>query len=67
MLFIPFIVFLKHYISTKSIWGFTGTIFVAGFIIYGLTEVPLEANLISTFYGFMLATIFAMIRIEKYN
>ena len=67
MLLIPLIVFVKHYWSTQSIWGYTGAAFVAGFTIFGLTEAPLQANLISTFYGFMLATFFALIRIEKYN
>ncbi|EKG91361.1 O-antigen ligase family protein [Vibrio cholerae] len=67
MLLMPFTVFLKHYRMHHSIWGLTGSVFVAGFIIYGLTEAPLQANLISTFYGFMLATFFAMIRIEKHR
>lgn len=67
MLIVPFMVFIQHYRHTQSIWGYTGALFVAGFILYCLTEAPLQANLISTFYGFMLATFFAMVRIEKYN
>lgn len=67
MLVMPLIIFVQHYCSTQSIWGYTGAVFVAGFMVFGLTEAPLQANLISTFYGFMLATFFALIRIEKYN
>ncbi|ENM5767882.1 O-antigen ligase family protein [Vibrio mimicus] len=67
VLIVPFMVFIQHYRNTQSIWGYTGALFVAGFILYCLTEAPLQANLVSTFYGFMLATFFAMVRIEKYN
>ncbi|MBF4256143.1 O-antigen ligase family protein [Vibrio anguillarum] len=67
MLAVPFVVFTQHYRKTDSLWGYTGTVFVAGFILFCLTEAPLQANLISAFYGFMLATFFALIRIEKYN
>ncbi|WP_044366965.1 O-antigen ligase family protein [Vibrio fluvialis] len=67
MLIVPFVIFARHFITTNSNWGFSGAIFVAGFAIFGLTEAPLQANLIGTFYGFMLATFFAMVRIEKYT
>ena len=67
MLAVPFVVFTQHYRKTNSLWGYTGTVFVAGFMIFCLTEAPLQANLISAFYGFMLATFFALVRIEKYN
>ncbi len=67
MLIFPLFVFVKHFWQTQSCWGFIGAIFVAGFIIFGLTEVPLQANAISAFYGFMLATFFALVRNEKYN
>ncbi|NIY92969.1 O-antigen ligase family protein [Vibrio diazotrophicus] len=67
MLLLPMFIFVKHFWNTQSIWGFTGSVFVAGFILFGLTEAPLQANTISAFYGFMLATIFALIRNEKYN
>ncbi|MGC7863961.1 O-antigen ligase family protein [Vibrio anguillarum] len=67
MLVVPFAVFTQHYRKTSSLWGYTGAVFVAGFMLFCLTEAPLQANLISAFYGFMLATFFALIRIEKYN
>lgn len=67
MLLLPFGIFVKHYWQTQSAWGFTGALFVAGFILFGLTEVPLQANAISSFYGFMLATFFALVRNEKHN
>lgn len=67
MLVVPFAVFTQHYRKTNSLWGYTGAVFVAGFMLFCLTEAPLQANLISAFYGFILATFFALIRIEKYN
>ncbi|MDE1338751.1 O-antigen ligase family protein [Vibrio aestuarianus] len=67
MLAVPFVVFTQHHRKTNSLWGYTGAVFVAGFMLFCLTEAPLQANLISTFYGFMLATFFALVRIEKYN
>lgn len=63
---IPLSIFAHHYLKTTSPIAFTAAVFVAGFMIYGLTEAPLQANLIGTFYGFMLALFFALIRIEKY-
>lgn len=67
MLIFPLLVFTKHFWRTQSCWGYIGAIFVAGFIIFGFTEVLLQANSISAFYGFMLATFFALVRNEKYN
>lgn len=64
--FIPLSIFTHHYLKTASPIAFTAAVFVAGFMIYGLTEAPLQANLIGTFYGFMLALFFALVRIEKY-
>lgn len=63
---IPLSIFSHHYLKTASPIAFTAAVFVAGFMIYGLTEAPLQANLIGTFYGFMLALFFALVRIEKY-
>ena len=63
---IPLSIFAHHYLKTASPIAFTAAVFVAGFMIYGLTEAPLQANLIGTFYGFMLALFFALVRIEKY-
>ncbi|MDE1243143.1 O-antigen ligase family protein [Vibrio aestuarianus] len=67
MLVVPLVVFIQHYRKTNSLGGYTGAVFVAGFMLFCLTEAPLQANLISAFYGFMLATFFALVRIEKYN
>ncbi len=67
MLVFPLIVFVKHFWKTQSCWGYIGAVFVTGFMIFGLTEVPLQANSISAFYGFMLATFFALVRNDKYN
>lgn len=67
MLILPLFIFVKHFWHTESSWGFIGATFVAGFMLFCLTEAPLQANTISAFYGFMLATIFALVRNEKYN
>ncbi|KLN65572.1 O-antigen ligase family protein [Vibrio sp. VPAP30] len=64
---IPFIIFSSHYFKIKSNWSLSAAIFVCGFAIFGLTEVPLTANLIGSFYGFMLAVFFAIIASEKRN
>ncbi|PNH80598.1 O-antigen ligase family protein [Vibrio diazotrophicus] len=64
--FIPLYIFTKHYLNNDSIIGFTAALFVAGFMIYGLTEVPLQANLIGSYYGFMLAVFFAIVHQERY-
>jgi len=64
--FIPLYIFTKHYLNNDSIVGFTAALFVAGFMIYGLTEVPLQANLIGSYYGFMLAVFFAIVHQERY-
>lgn len=66
-LFLPFILFIRHHISGRSDWALPGAIFVAGFAIFGLTEVPLTANLIGSYYGFMLAVFLANISAEKYH
>ncbi|MGD8234200.1 O-antigen ligase family protein [Vibrio sp. TRT 1302] len=64
---IPLVIFGRHYLKTDSTTAFTATVFVAGFMIYGLTEAPLQANLIGTFYGFILALFFSIVRVEKYS
>lgn len=60
-LFLPCLIFFRHYIKTQCPIAATACVFVLGFIIFGLTEVPLQANLISSYYGFMLALFFAYI------
>ncbi|WP_225623939.1 O-antigen ligase family protein [Vibrio panuliri] len=64
---IPFFVFALHFFSTQSPWALTGATFVAGFGIFGLTEVPLTSNAIGSFYGFMLAVFFAIVAADKHN
>ncbi len=66
-LFLPFMLFIKQHVSARSDWALTGAMFVAGFAIFGLTEVPLTANLIGSYYGFMLAVFLANISAEKYH
>ncbi|OAM98887.1 ligase [Vibrio europaeus] len=63
----PLFIFFQHHIKYKTNWSLSATLFVSGFAIYGLTEVPLTANLIGSFYGFMLAVFFAIIASEKHN
>lgn len=67
ILVIPLFIFGYHYLKFKSPWSLSATVFVSGFAIYGLTEVPLTANLIGSFYGFMLAVFFAIVAVEKQN
>ncbi|MEF1289224.1 O-antigen ligase family protein [Vibrio sp. M260118] len=66
-LFVPLMLFIRHHVSVHSNWALPGAMFVAGFTIFGLTEVPLTANLIGSFYGFMLAIFFANISAERYH
>lgn len=49
MLILPFGVFLNDYRKTGSPISQTGYLFAFGFIIFCLTEAPLQANLIGTF------------------
>lgn len=62
---LPIIIFSLHYLKCNSHWALSAAVFVSGFAIYGLTEVPLTANLIGSFYGFMLAVFFAIVASEK--
>ncbi|MGF1753727.1 O-antigen ligase family protein [Vibrio makurazakiensis] len=62
MLFVPFIYFIRHQKTSKA--AYIGTLFVASYILICLTEVALQQNLISTFYGFMIALLFALTKAE---
>ncbi len=64
---VPLAIMILHFRNSTSTWAFPGAIFVSGFIIFGLTEVPLTANLIGSFYGFMLAVFLANISAEKHR
>ncbi|EGQ9836784.1 O-antigen ligase family protein [Vibrio cholerae] len=65
MLVLPFGLFLNDYRKTGSPISQTGYLFVFGFIIFCLTEAPLQANLIGTFYGFMVAIFYAYIAAKR--
>ncbi|WP_114785910.1 O-antigen ligase family protein [Vibrio tetraodonis] len=65
MLLIPFVYFFRH--RNRSNAAYVGVFFVMAISICCLTEVPLQQNLISTFYGFMLALFFAVTQQEIKN
>lgn len=67
MLIVPLLYFF-HY-RRKSNAAYVGTFFVLSISICCLTEVALQQNLISTFYGFMLALLFAVTQqeVKEYN
>ncbi|MCX9574646.1 O-antigen ligase family protein [Vibrio cholerae] len=65
MLILPFAVFLNDYRKTGCPISQTGFLFIFGFIIFCLTEAPLQANLIGTFYGFMVAIFYAYIAAKR--
>ncbi|ASA57149.1 O-antigen ligase family protein [Vibrio gazogenes] len=65
LIFVPLFFFLKH--IKQSTHAFCGFIFVLGFSIFCFTEVPLEQNLISSFYGFMLAVLINFTRNDLEN
>lgn len=67
MLIVPLVYFF-HY-RRKSNAAYVGTFFVLTISICCLTEVALQQNLISTFYGFMLALLFAVTQqeVKEYN
>ena len=59
---IPFWYFFKY--REKSDAAYVGCLFVFGFALFCFTEVALQQNLISTFYGYMLALFFAATQLE---
>ncbi|MYM60774.1 O-antigen ligase family protein [Vibrio sp. OCN044] len=65
MLLIPLIYFFRH--RNRSNAAYVGVFFVLAVSICCLTEAPLQQNLISTFYGFMLALFFAVTQQEIKN
>lgn len=56
MLFVPLGYFIRH--ARHSEYASIGAVFVSGFCLFGITEVALQQNLISTFYGYILAVLF---------
>ncbi|MFY2509952.1 O-antigen ligase family protein [Vibrio pectenicida] len=65
MLVVPFLYFFRY--SKQSNAAYVGTFFVLAIAICCFTEVALQQNLISTFYGFMLALLFAVTQQEIKN
>ncbi|WP_052126536.1 O-antigen ligase family protein [Vibrio coralliilyticus] len=59
---VPFGYFFKY--REKSDAAYVGCLFVFSFALFCLTEVALQQNLISTFYGYMLALFFAVTQLE---
>jgi O-antigen ligase len=62
MLIIPFFYFLWNVRYSNA--AYIGVLFVSSFIIFCVTEVALQQNLISTFYGYMLALLFSATQTE---
>ncbi|QOU29767.1 O-antigen ligase family protein [Vibrio coralliilyticus] len=60
--FFPMIYFFYHRKTSKA--AYVGTFFVLTIAICCLTEVALQQNLISTYYGYMLALLFAVTQLE---
>ena len=46
--------------NSSNIFALNGLVFTVGFWIYCMTEVPLEANSISSFYAFIQAVLLAL-------
>ncbi|MDC5850461.1 O-antigen ligase family protein [Vibrio europaeus] len=65
LLFVPLTICSVQYLKTQSNWSYTGAVFICGFTVYSLTEVPLQANLISAYYGYMIAVFLAHVSVEK--
>ncbi|MER2497751.1 O-antigen ligase family protein [Vibrio neptunius] len=59
---VPFGYFFRF--REKSDAAYVGCLFVFSFALFCLTEVALQQNLISTFYGYMLALFFAATQLE---
>jgi O-antigen ligase len=62
MIFSPMYYFWKN--IPRSNFAYSGFIFILAFSIFCLTEVPLQQNLISTYYAFMLVIFIIFTRIE---
>ncbi|WP_150138401.1 O-antigen ligase family protein [Candidatus Enterovibrio escicola] len=60
ILFAPSIYFFKKRKQVNNKIAYVGFLFVIGFIVYGLTEVPLQANLISSYYAFIVVTLVSL-------
>lgn len=63
LLFAPMLYFLKN--MHFSSFSYTGFIFVSGFSFFCLTEVPLEQNLIASFYACLVSIFIAFTEIDK--
>ncbi|MCE0493756.1 O-antigen ligase family protein [Vibrio salinus] len=65
LLFFPLFFFLKRIYQTN--YALTGFILVSGFVLFCMTEVPLEQNLISTYYGLMLVILIVFTNLDIKN
>ncbi len=65
MLILPFGVFLNDYRKTGSPIRQTGYLLAYVYTIILLIQAPLQANLIGTFYGFMVAIFYAYIAAKR--
>lgn len=60
-LLLPMIFYAMRYKkNTANICALNGFVFTLGFALFGITEVPLEANSISSFYAFVQVTLLAL-------
>ena len=60
-LIMPLLYYYKLFLKNrKNVFALAGFIFTTGICIFGLTEVLLQGNLISTYYAFMQAVLMAL-------
>lgn len=62
---VPGVVFLRKALNTKGkekSLATAGVAFIAGFMVYGISEVPLQGNVISGCYALTVVAIYAMLK-----
>ena len=62
---VPGVVFLRKALNTKGkekALATAGVTFIAGFMVYGISEVPLQGNVISGCYALTVVAIYAMLK-----
>lgn len=65
LFFVPGVVFLRKALSTQGkekALATAGVTFIAGFMVYGISEVPLQGNVISGCYALTVVVIYAMLK-----
>ena len=63
--FVPGVVFLRKALTTEGkekALATAGVTFIAGFMVYGISEVPLQGNVISGCYALTVVAIYAMLK-----